>query len=251
MNANYKLIVFDLDGTLAESKAVVTPAICDLLCQLLTVKKVAVISGGAFTQFEKQLLKHLSCADELFKNLYLLPTSGGGLYRFEEGEWHMVSSHALSAEEKRRIEEGITKSLNNLNFKLPEKVYGPQIEDRDSQITFSALGQQAPVAEKKAWDPGHSKRSELAARIKENLPEFEVLVGGSTSVDVTKRGLNKAWAVGELIMRLGLTKDEVVYVGDDLFPGGNDYVVTSLGISTRSVKGPVDSIALIKSLLVQ
>ncbi|HEY4482714.1 MAG TPA: HAD-IIB family hydrolase [Candidatus Paceibacterota bacterium] len=250
MNANYKLIVFDLDGTLAESKAVVPPEISNLLCQLLVVKKVAVISGGSFTQFERQLLKHISCKDEMFENLYLLPTSGGDLYKFEEGEWHLVASHELGSEDKKKIKEGIVKGLSSLSFALPEKTYGEQVEDRDSQITFSALGQQAPVEIKKAWDPDHSKRAELASRIKEYLPEFEVKVGGSTSVDITKRGLNKAWAVGELMTRLGFDKHEVLYVGDDLFPGGNDYVVTSLGISTHSVAGPVDSASIIRELIV-
>jgi phosphomannomutase len=55
-----KLIVFDLDGTLAESKSSVDAEMSELLHELLAIVKVAVISGGDWSQFEKQLLSKSS-----------------------------------------------------------------------------------------------------------------------------------------------------------------------------------------------
>jgi hypothetical protein len=70
------------------------------------------------------------------------------------------------------------------------KVWGEPIEDRGSQITFSALGQQAPLEEKKRWDPDFTKRKKIKAVLENLIPEFSVHLGGTTSVDVTKPGID-------------------------------------------------------------
>jgi hydroxymethylpyrimidine pyrophosphatase-like HAD family hydrolase len=76
------LIVFDLDGTLAESKSSLDGEMAALLGTLLGVVKVAVISGGNWPQFEKQLLSNLP-RDGRLKNLSLLPTCGTKFYQYE------------------------------------------------------------------------------------------------------------------------------------------------------------------------
>jgi phosphomannomutase len=67
-----KLIVFDLDGTLAASKSSLDAEMSSLLHDLLGVVKVAVISGGAWLQFEKQVLSRLP-QDERLARLSILP----------------------------------------------------------------------------------------------------------------------------------------------------------------------------------
>ena len=79
-----KLIVFDLDGTLAESKSSLDAEMSALLHDLLGIVKVAVISGGDWPQFEKQVLSHLP-HDERLKNLSLLPTCGTKFYQYDRG----------------------------------------------------------------------------------------------------------------------------------------------------------------------
>ena len=54
-----KLIIFDLDGTLTESKQPLTGEMAALVAKLLAVKKVAVASGGALPQFLKQVFARL------------------------------------------------------------------------------------------------------------------------------------------------------------------------------------------------
>lgn len=80
-----KLIVFDLDGTLAESKSSLDNEMSALLHDLLGTVKAAVISGGGWPQFEKQLLTNLP-HDECLKNLSLLPTCGTKFYQYTE-DW--------------------------------------------------------------------------------------------------------------------------------------------------------------------
>ena len=70
-----KLIAFDLDGTLAESKAALDPEMAKLLTSLMDVAKVAIISGGDWPQFEKQVLSHLPKGQSL-QSLSILPTCG-------------------------------------------------------------------------------------------------------------------------------------------------------------------------------
>src|ERR1700689_4608132 len=141
-----KLIVFDLDGTLAESKSPLDAEQSRLLNDLLGIVKVAVISGGDWPQFENQVLSHLP-HDKSLVNLSILPTCGTKFFRYA-GDWKKIYSEDFTPEEKEKIIGALKKAVAEAGFKA-KKLYGEAIEDRGSQITFSALGQQAPLAEKK------------------------------------------------------------------------------------------------------
>ena len=114
---------------------------------------------------------------------------------------------------------------------------GPIIDDRGTQVTFSALGQQAPAAKKYAWDPDGSKRRSLRDFAAQRLPDLEVHLGGTTSVDVTNTGIDKAYGMRKLMATVGLATDDILFFGDQLGEGGNDHPVKSLGIDTISVIG--------------
>jgi len=136
-----QLIVFDLDGTLAESKSSLDTEMSTLLHDLLGIIKVAMISGGNWPQFEKQLLSNLP-HDESLENLSLLPTCGTKFYKYTGGDWGKIYSEDFTYDEKKKIIGSLTKAIDETGFKK-KKVWRGIIEDRGSQITFSALGQQA------------------------------------------------------------------------------------------------------------
>jgi HAD superfamily hydrolase (TIGR01484 family) len=230
-----QLIVFDLDGTLAESKSSLDAEMAALLSALLGIVKVAVISGGNWPQFEKQLLSNLP-HDERLMNLSLLPTCGTKFYRYE-GDWKKIYSEDFTGDEKEKIVSALKKALGSAGFKI-EKTWGEAIEDRGSQITFSALGQQAPIEEKKKWDPAFTKRKKMKALLDKLIPEFSVRLGGTTSVDVTKPGIDKAYGIRKLRDTLGIAIQEMIFVGDALFPGGNDYPAKEAGAVSIQVKDP-------------
>ena len=230
-----KLIVYDLDGTLAESKSALDAEMAGLLHDLLRIVKVAVISGGAWKQFEQQLLSTLP-HDERLANLSLLPTCGTQFFRYD-ADWTKVYSEDLAAGEKARIESSLQKAVSEAGFK-PQKLWGEQIEDRGSQITFSALGQEAPLDEKDKWDPDYAKRKKIKAILDKLLPEFSVRMGGATSIDVTKPGIDKAYGVRKLRDILGLSLKEMIFIGDALFVGGNDYPAEEAGVASIPVKSP-------------
>ncbi len=241
-----KLIVFDLDGTLAESKSSLDTEMDALLGSLLTIVKVAIISGGAWTQFETQLLANLS-HDERLKNLSLLPTCGTRFYRYESG-WNLLYAEDLTTAEKEKIIGSFNQALASSDFTI-EKTWGEQIEDRGSQITFSALGQQAPLEEKKKWDPDFAKRKTMKEFLDKLIPEFSVHLGGATSIDVTKPGIDKAYGIGKLRDILGIAVEDMLFVGDALFPGGNDYPAKEAGVVSIEVRDPNETKRVIETII--
>jgi HAD superfamily hydrolase (TIGR01484 family) len=230
-----KLIVYDLDGTLAPSKSALDAEMAGLLHDLLGIVKVAVISGGAWKQFEEQLLSNLP-HDGRLANLSLLPTCGTQFFRYDT-DWTKVYSEDLPAGDRARIESSLQKAVSEAGFK-PPKLWGAQIEDRGSQITFSALGQEAPLDEKATWDPDYAKRKKIKAILDKSLPEFSVRMGGATSIDVTKPGIDKAYGIRKLRDILGLSLKEMIFIGDALVVGGNDYPAEEAGVVSIPVKNP-------------
>jgi len=233
-----KLIVYDLDGTLAESKSALNAEMAALLHQLLGIVKVAVISGGDWPQFEKQLLANLP-HDGSLANLSLLPTCGTKFFQYT-GEWKRLYSEDFTAGEKQKIISSLQKAVAVAGFKV-EKIWGEAIEDRGSQITYSALGQQAPLEEKDKWDPDFAKRQKIKAILDTFIPEFSVRLGGSTSIDVTKPGIDKAYGIRKLRDLLGISLKEMIFIGDALFVGGNDYPAEQAGVVSISVRGPSET----------
>ncbi|MEX6690864.1 HAD-IIB family hydrolase [Danxiaibacter flavus] len=241
-----KLIIFDLDGTLAESKAAIDPEMSDLIGRLLKVAKMAIISGGDWPQFQTQVLSHLSSKQNM-QNLSILPTCGTKYYRYRSG-WKKIYAEDLTVEERKKITDNIEKTIKGLRLGIT-KTWGEQIEDRGSQITFSALGQHAPGKVKKKWDPDLAKRKKIKSKLDRPLREFSVEIGGSTSIDITKRGIDKAYGIHKLEKILSIRRSEIIYIGDALFAGGNDYPAISTGVTCIQVKGPEETKKVIETII--
>jgi phosphomannomutase len=239
------LIIFDLDGTLAESKSPLDEEMVTLLGRLLEVVKAAIISGGAWPQFEKQVLSFLPQDDRL-KNLSLLPTCGTQFYR-RAGVWQKLYSEDFSAEDKEKITGALNRSLSLSGF-MVTKSWGDLIEDRGSQITFSALGQEAPLENKKKWDPDFKKREAIKALLEPLIPEFTVRLGGATSIDVTRPGIDKAYGINKLREIHAIEIEDMIFVGDAIFPGGNDYPAKQAGVACIRVRDPDETKRVIEAI---
>jgi phosphomannomutase len=241
-----RLIVFDLDGTLAQSKSSIDTETVNLLNSLLAIVKVAVISGGAWPQFEQQVLARLR-PDACLKNLSLLPTCGTKFYRHDVS-WELLYSEDFTAAQRSTIVASLQRAVVAADCKV-EKVWGEVIEDRGSQITFSALGSQAPLEEKKKWDPDFTKRKKIKAVLDTLIPEFSVHLGGATSVDVTRQGIDKAYGIRKLRDILEIPIDQMIFIGDALFPGGNDYPAKEAGALSIEVRDPDETKRVIEAIV--
>ena len=252
-----KLIAFDLDGTLAPSKSALPDRIGTLLGELLKKFEVCVISGGKFGQFETQLLNNLGASPSDLQRLHIMPTCGTRYYVYD------VASHAgklqyaedFTAKEKDQIIAALNDGIDTLGYREP-KVYGEVIEDRGSQVTFSALGQdivtelgEEGVRLKEEWDPDLTKKNALRDHVSKLIPEFEVRVGGGTSIDITKPGIDKAYGMKKLLSLLELGKPETLFIGDRLEEGGNDYPVKEMGIDCIAVEKWEDTALVIETLV--
>jgi phosphomannomutase len=231
-----KVIAFDLDGTLAESKSALTDRMSELLDQLLDNFHVCVISGGKFGQFEKQLLANLKVEPAKLEKLHLMPTCGTRYYKYDvaKSEWEQMYAEDFTGADKKKIITALNEGVNALGYR-ETKPWGELVEDRGSQITFSALGQEAPVDAKEAWDPDNSKKSKLQKYVAKLIPDFEVRSGGSTSIDVTKLGIDKAYGMQKLMNVLEISKEDILFFGDRLTEGGNDYPVKAMGVDSLEV----------------
>jgi phosphomannomutase len=246
---NKKVLVFDLDDTLAESKQRLDREMSDLLESLISKGIiVAVTSGGSFEQFDKQFLASLHFLSAHFENLYLMPTSGASMYKYETGKWNQVYNHELDENEKSKIISVLEESIKNLGF-WEEKSYGNLIENRNTQITYSGLGQNAPLKLKEVWDPKQTKRKQIVEKIKDELTDYDINIGGKTSIDITKKGVNKALGINELSKRLNIPIENMIFIGDALYDGGNDARALESGIDSIQVSGVKETKEILKELI--
>jgi phosphomannomutase len=231
-----QLVAFDLDGTLAESKQAIP-----------TVAHVAVISGGDWPQFDKQVASRLPERADRSK-LWLMPTTGTKLFTYRDGAWGSVYAELFTDEQKQKILKAFDEALEATGF-VPEQTWGERIEDRGSQITFSALGQQAPIHAKETWDPDFAKRKVIQADLKKRLPGLSINMGGATSIDITQEGVDKAYGLKRLRDESGIPLDSMMFVGDAIFPGGNDYPAKELGLDTVRVRDPQETLSVIATIV--
>lgn len=244
-----RLVAFDLDDTLAPSKSAIDPRIGELLLALAERVEVAIISGGQLAQFTAQVVDRLPDASaDALAHLHLLPTCGTQYYRLTPDGVVTVYAHSLTDDEKSRALAAVEEEARRLGY-WESDTWGDILEDRGSQITFSALGQRAPLDAKKAWDPTGEKKNTLRAAIAERIPDLEVRSGGSTSVDITHRGIDKAYGMRQLAEQTGIPLDDMLFVGDRLDPDGNDYPVLAMGVPCHAVDGWEDTADYLDTLI--
>lgn len=252
-----KLIEFDLDNTLAESKSKISPEMADLLRQLLDKYTVLIISGGRFERFEIQVIDLLDTTPDELEKLHIMPTCGTRYHTYSKAKntWELQYHNDLTDEQIKRATASIEKHARTLGL-WEDHPYGEIIENRGSQITYSALGQdiidmlgEEGIEKKYSWDPDMKKRNELAELIRPDLPDLEVRVGGITSLDITLPGVDKAYGTRKIMEALNLEKSDILFVGDMLQEGGNDYPVKAMGIDSIEVESYRDTPRVIGDIL--
>jgi HAD superfamily hydrolase (TIGR01484 family) len=254
--AGKELVVFDLDGTLTETKSNMKPDMAAAIRTLLKAKKVAIVGGGSYPQFRKQFLVELRCPSSLLPNLFLFPETATSFYRYLRG-WKKVYSFRLSKAEEASIKKAFKCVLKEIHYIPPRKTYGKVLEDRGAEFTFSALGQdvvaqlgEKGVRLKERWTDKHGPlKIEIAKLVQKRLPNLEVHPAGFTSIDVTEHGVDKAYGVRQIQKRLHVPIKHMLFVGDALYPGGNDYAAKRTGIDCVAVKGPRETKRVIEKLI--
>lgn len=245
-----KLLAFDLDDTLAITKSPISDHMAETLAKILDEFEVCIISGGRFEQFKTQVIDRLHIEPHKLNKLHLMPTCGTRYYLYDQlsGEWKQQYAEDLTKHQKEQIIAVLEASAKELGLWEAHPA-GDIIEDRGSQITFSALGQKATPEDKYAWDPDGTKKAALRDLAAQSLPGLEVRAGGSTSIDVTREGIDKAYGMQKLIDELDISKDDILFMGDKLQEGGNDYPVKAFGIECLDVDRWEDTVNRLETIL--
>lgn len=241
-----QLIAFDLDGTLAESKQPLTDEMAGALSALLALAQVAVISGGDWPQFETQVVSRFPPTADLSR-LWIMPTTGAKLYRFADSRWLPLANDDFTEPEKLIIRDAIHRAIGHTGL-IEGRLWGAQVEDRGTQFTFSGLGQQAPLEAKKRWDPDFAKRKALQAELVKALPHLSINIGGSTSLDITRYGIDKGYALRRLAEQSGVPLAKMLFVGDAVYPGGNDFPAREAGVDTVAVRDVIETLTVITTV---
>jgi len=245
-----KVLAFDMDDTIAITKSPISDRMVTAFSNILETFDVCIISGGNYELFHKQFIDRLDLDEVKLKRIHLMPTCGTRYYRYDEStkDWVLQYAEDLTEEEKSKIIQVLEESAKEAGYWI-ENPAGEIIEDRFSQITFSALGQFATPEDKYAWDPEGKKRLAIREIALRGLPDLEIRLGGTTSIDVTRPGIDKATGMQKLMEANGLTKEDILFFGDKLQEGGNDYPVKAFGIESIEVTRWEDTANCLESIV--
>lgn len=251
-----KVLAFDIDQTLNVAKTPIPTEIAELLVRCLDHFEICPISGQKFEQFIIQIvdeLKKVNVTEAQLSRLHLFVAQGTQYYRYslEKHDWEQVYNYPLKSEDVARITTTLEAVARELGYWEEDQLAAGDeiIENRLSQVTFSALGQKAGTEAKYAWDPDHKKRAAIVRRCRELLPDFLYEIGGTTSINVATPGMNKEFGMTHLLEELKVQKSDVLYFGDMTEPGGNDYPVVQMGFETITVRSHEDTAYALRGIL--
>jgi HAD superfamily hydrolase (TIGR01484 family) len=225
----------------------------ELVKKLLDKYEVCIISGTNWEVMGKNnidALKEVGATDEQFGRLHIMPTTGTQYWHLVDGDWKREYAHFLTDEQIEKITSVLETASKKLGYWCKNPA-GEIIENRGSQITMSALGQWATPEDKHAWDPDQTKRKTIVEEITPKLQDLgvEIHIGGSTSVDITLPGIDKAYGMNQFIDQTGYKMDEILFIGDKLQEGGNDYPVRAMGMDWIEVTCWEDTAYVLKGIL--
>lgn len=236
-----KHFFFDLDNTLTRSKSHIEPAHADTLRALMEHADVIVVSGHG----ERDIRAHL----EDLTGYHVLGQNGNFA---QKADGTILWERKLSPEQVEAIHAFIKKARAHLALEVRDE--NDIVEDRGCQVAYSLIGHHEDIEKKEAFDPEHAKRKKLLEDLSEDVQKLaqeahiEIKIGGTTVLDFIDKGKNKGYNITEFIHALGWEKQECIYVGDALFPSGNDETVIGV-IPTHPVKDFHETYEYLKSVL--
>ncbi len=237
------VIIADVDETICETCQPIDYKMAEQISSLIKKKyKFAFISGTEPHYLKKMISSRLN------EEHFLLPTTGTICLHATNGLHDEIYSHYLTKEERKEILGAF--NILTERYKIQTMTTKEdQIQDRETQITLSAIGRNAPKELKKKYDPDAKKRKEWVALLRTLLDEkkYEINYAGTTSIDVTSKGLDKAWGIKKFAGHYNIPLNSILFIGDKTEPGGNDYPATKI-VDYITVKEPKDTLQKLKEL---
>lgn len=234
-----KLVAFDLDGTLTQHKTPLSEEHKQVLDQL--GKKYKLLMAGA------------GMCHRIFNQMNQYPIDILGNYGLQYAEYNPetkdieIKKNAVLPYDRESVDKRVTQLREKYGY---TEFAGDNVEFHASGcVTIPLLGTKAKSEDKLAFDPDRSKRRAIYEEVKELFSDYIVFVGGSSSFDMAPAPYNKAYALAQYCEEYGIAHDEVVYVGDDYGPGGNDESVYLSDFNFITIDNYLDFPDVVKGLL--
>lgn len=213
-----KLLGFDLDGTLTQHKSPLGETNRRTLEKLAERYRLIMVGAGACKRIYKQLCEF---------PIEIIGNYGMQHSVIRDGQFEVVEERVCPVD-REKIEVIAAELRRKLHL---ETFAGESMEYHASgAMTFPILGTAAKLEDKLAYDPDRKKRRVMYPEVCKAFAGYTVFIGGSSSFDITPPGCDKYHALLDFCKANGLTPEEVVYIGDDFGPGGNDSQVKNGGI---------------------
>lgn len=215
----YKLIAFDLDGTLTQHRSKLEPYNREVLDELSDRYKLIMVGAGGCERIYGQMNEY--------------PIDIIGFYGMQESVMADGALKIVRSEFYTVDKDYFETSMNVIREKYGYTDYaGANVVFHETgAVTLPLLGGDANIADKVAFDPDRKKRAVMYDYVSSLFPDFNVFIGGSSSFDIVKKQFNKYNALTKYMNEHGLTKDDVMFVGDDFGTGGNDEHVKAGGLN--------------------
>ncbi len=207
-----KLIAFDLDGTLTQHKSPLEPANRAALEALAAKYRLLMVGAG-------------DCM-RIFHQLGDFPIDVIGQYGMqvarydrEVGTLRIVEDVTMPCD-RESVERRVTQLRNTYGF---TQYAGDNVQFHASGcVTIPLIGTAAVLSDKLAFDPTREKRRAIYADVCALFSDYTVFVGGSSSFDMAPKPFDKRYALARYCEEEGIAAQDVLFVGDDYGPGGND-----------------------------
>ncbi len=215
----YKLIAFDLDGTLTQHRSKLGETNRKVLEALDKKYKLLMVGAGG--------------CERIFMQMNCFPIDIIGYYGMQESVIENGVPKIIKSEFYSVDKEYFINAVNSVREKYGYTDYkGENVEFHDTgAVTFPLLGKDADIADKVAFDPDRKKRAVMYPFVKDLFADYNVFIGGSSSFDIVKKQFNKYNALTRYMTEHNIDKSEVMYVGDDFGEGGNDEHVKLGGLN--------------------
>jgi len=240
-----KVIVADVDETICETCHVVEEKMAKVIDSLIAKGFMFAFISGTEPKYLREMI-----TSKLRQKHFLLPATGTICLEMDSGQEHSGQEYyryMLTDEERKEILMALRQLTREFSIQSLTTVED-QIQDRGTQVVLSAIGRNAPLDKKKAFDPDASKRKVWIRYLRSILGDekYEINYAGTTSIDITKKGLDKAWGIKKFAEYFSIPLSSILFIGDKTQPGGNDYPATKV-VDFLTVKNPEDTFRLLSA----
>jgi phosphomannomutase len=232
--AKKSIYIFDVDGTLTDSRRLIDSGFKSFLMGWLEGKECYIVTGSDVDKTQEQLgfdlwSKFTGCFQNC-GNVYY--KSGDKIY---ENKWTPNNDlyHYLHS----------AIDLDKYTIKA-----GRHIEFRTGMINFSFLGRYATDEQRSdyiAWDKKSKQRKKFVTKSLKLFKNLDFKIGGDISIDIYPKGMDKSQVVNNL------KYDKVFFFGDKCVSGNDAPLAKIVGKrNTFNVSGWEQTYSILKELKV-